>query len=432
MNRALVLQLARFGDLVQSKRLLLSLQASGAEVHLCLDESLTGLARRVYPFATLHPVCAHGTGLSGKSPLDQAGALLSRNLPAFRELKALEPDAVYNLNFSPLNFRLAALFDPETVRGHRWVGGQERIGPWASLAMRWSGMRRLGVNIADFWAWHHESPVPADQVNPPAPPWQEGGRGGGLGVVMAGRESRRSLPPPVLAALVGALRSIHGFSRVMLLGSAAEDKAAQALLRELPPRHAEGVTNLCGKTGLAELEDTVAGLDLLLTPDTGTMHLAAHLGVPVLATFLSSAWCWETGPYGLGHTVLQAERECLPCLETRPCPTGVECLQPFADPGLARHLATRQAAHLPPGLLALRSDVDSLGASFTTLAGSDPHAEARARFRSFLLRHLRQGLAAGTGPEIEFSQRLYTERDWLVPDFEQRDEGDDLAFPLSR
>ena len=36
-------------------------------------------------------------------------------------------------------------------------------------------------------------------------------------------------------------------------------------------------------------------LDVLLTPDTGIMHLAAHLGVPVFAFFLSSAWCHETG-----------------------------------------------------------------------------------------------------------------------------------------
>lgn len=413
MNRALVLQLARFGDLVQSKRLLLSLQASGAEVHLCLDESLCGLARRLYPFAELHPVCAHGTALSGKSPLEQAGALLGRNLPAFRKLKAARPDVVYNLNFSPLNFRVAGLFDPGCVRGHRWVDGQEVVGPWARLAMRWSGMRRLGINIADFWAWHHPAPVAASEVNPVAQ-----GRGGGLGVVMAGRESRRSLPPGVLAGLIGALRGKLGASTVTLLGTAAEDKAARALLRELPARQAGGVENRCGRTALPELMDIVGGLDLVVTPDTGTMHLAAHLGVPVLATFLSSAWCFETGPYGLGHRVLQAERDCLPCLESRPCPTAVECLQPFADAGLARYLSTRQSAHIPPGLLALESACDELGATFSTQAGTDPHEELRRRFRAFLLRHQSHVAGFAEAPEGDFAQRLYTELDWLTQESE--------------
>lgn len=411
MNHALVLQLARFGDLVQSKRLLLSLQASGAQVHLCLDESLAGLARRVYPFAALHPVCAHGTGLAGKTGMEQAAALLGRNMPVFRELKDLRPEAVYNLNFSPLNFRVVSLFDPDTVRGHCWVGGQEVVGPWARLAMRWSGMRRLGVNIADFWAWHHPAPVAASEVNPPAQ-----GRGGGLGVVMAGRESRRSLPPGVLANLIGTLRSRLGNSRVALIGTSAEDKGARALMRELPARQADGVENLCGRTGLAELCDVVGGLDLLLTPDTGAMHLAAHLGVPVLATFLSSAWCFETGPYGQGHRVLQAERDCLPCLESRPCPTNVECLHPFADPMLVRYLSTGQTTHLPQGLLDMDSAFDGLGATFAARAGADPHVELRKRFRAFLLRHLRREDGFSSGPEGDFAQRLYLERDWLAPD----------------
>ncbi len=423
MNRALVLQLARFGDLVQSKRLLLSLRAEGAEVHLCLDESLAGLARRVYPFAVLHPICAHGTGLAGKSPQEQAGALLTRNLGAFRELKALAPDAVYNLNFSPLNFRVAGLFEPDTVRGHRWVGGQEVVGPWARLAMRWSGMRRLGINIADFWAWHHLDPVAAAEVNPPAQ-----SRGGGLGVVMAGRESRRSLPPSVLAGLIGALRGRLGSSKVTLIGTEAEDKAARALIRELPARQTDGVENLCGRTGLAELCDVVGGLDLLLTPDTGTMHLAAHLGVPVLATFLSSAWCFETGPYGQGHRVLQAERDCLPCLESRPCPTNVECLQPFAEPLLARYLSTGNAAHLPPGLLDLDASFDALGATFTARSGTDPHDELRRRFRAFLLRHLRREEGLSGGPEGDFAQRLYSEMDWLTAEGGALPQGD--AFDL--
>lgn len=413
--RLLVIQLARFGDLVQTKRLLLSLLAlPGAEVHLCLDESLAPLARRIYPDCILHPVTAHGTALARLPFAEQAKALLSANIPAFQTLRGIPFDTVYNLNFSPLNFRLASLFDPARVRGHRWISGQEEVGQWARLAMRWSSARRLGINIADFWAWHHPQPIAAEAVNPPAQ-----GRGGGLGVVMAGRESRRSLPPRELALLVGGLLDLRPGQGLTLLGSAAEGKAAAQLLRELHPRHAATVKNLCGATDLCGLIDVVGGLDLLLTPDTGTMHLAASLGVPVLAAFLSSAWCFETGPYGLGHRVLQAELHCLPCLESQPCGMGVACLRPFADAGIIRHLATGEAKHLPDGLLAFDSAFDGLGASFTLRGGADADASRRAELRNFLLRHLRQAGGWSDGVSHELAGRLYAEMDWFLPDSEQ-------------
>lgn len=412
MTACLVIQLARFGDLVQTKRLLLSLCAEpDSEVHLCLDESLAPLARLLYPSVVLHPVTAHGTALAKLPPGEQARLLLEKNVPAFRQLAGIDFARVYNLNFSPLNYRLAGLFDPERVRGHVWRNGQEIVGQWARLAMRWSSMRRIGLNIADFWAWHHASPVPAAAVNPVAQ-----GRGGGLGVVLAGRESRRSLPPKVLAALVTALLDLRGDAAVTLLGSTAELHAARQLERELPARHVRVLRNLCGATGWAGLVDTVGGLDLVLTPDTGTMHLAAHLGVPVLATFLASAWCFETGPYGLGHTVLQANLDCAPCLESQPCPSQVACLRPFSDTGLVRYLSTNEASRLPPGLTALASQTDALGQSFSALAGPDPQAGLRAHFRDFLREHLGAGQGEPSAVLNELAERLYTERDWLIPD----------------
>ncbi|MBU1230879.1 MAG: glycosyltransferase family 9 protein [Proteobacteria bacterium] len=415
MSQQLVIQLARFGDLVQTKRLLLSLCAEpGSEVHLCLDESLAPLARLLYPLVHLHPVCAHGTALARLPAEEQARILLAKNVPAFRELADIPFERIYNLNFSPLNYRVAGLFEPQRVLGHVWSKGQEIVGQWARLAMRWSSMRRIGLNIADFWAWHHVSPVDSAEVNPPAL-----GRGGGLGVVMAGRESRRSLPPKVLASLVTALLDLRGDESLTLLGSRAEHHAARQLERELPGRHARVLRNLCGATNWSGLVETVGGLDLVLTPDTGTMHLAAHLGVPVLATFLSSAWCFETGPYGQGHMVLQANLDCTPCLESQPCTSQVACLRPFGESGLLRYLSTREEGHLPDGLTAFNSDTDALGQTFAPLAGPDPQADLRVSFREFLAAHL--GLAGqGRASSVlhELAERLYTERDWQAPDRE--------------
>jgi len=52
---------------------------------------------------------------------------------------------------------------------------------------------------------------------------------------------------------------------------------------------------------------------VLVCPDTGPMHLATAVGTRVVALFMSTAYYPETGPYGEGHYVLQADLPCLPC-----------------------------------------------------------------------------------------------------------------------
>ena len=70
--------------------------------------------------------------------------------------------------------------------------------------------------------------------------------------------------------------------------------------------------NLAGKTTLRELAYLYTRCRLVVTTDTGPMHIAAAMGVPVVALFGPTA-PWRTGPYGKGHTVLQEKLECSPC-----------------------------------------------------------------------------------------------------------------------
>ena len=59
MSAFLVLQAARFGDLVQSKRLIRTLEQRG-RVHLGVDAGLVPLARLLYPAAEVHGLRLHG------------------------------------------------------------------------------------------------------------------------------------------------------------------------------------------------------------------------------------------------------------------------------------------------------------------------------------------------------------------------------------
>lgn len=85
------------------------------------------------------------------------------------------------------------------------------------------------------------------------------------------------------------------------------------------------MNDLVGKTTLAELAAELMRCDLLLTNDTGTMHLAASLGVPVVALF-GSTEPDLTGPLGDSHQVLRHHVSCSPCF-LRECPIDFRCMK---------------------------------------------------------------------------------------------------------
>jgi heptosyltransferase II len=83
--------------------------------------------------------------------------------------------------------------------------------------------------------------------------------------------------------------------------------------------------NRIGRTTLDQLIDELRECRLVLTNDTGTMHLAALLGVPVVAIF-GSTEPRLTGPLGDGHMILRHHVECSPCF-LRECPIDFRCMK---------------------------------------------------------------------------------------------------------
>ena len=69
---------------------------------------------------------------------------------------------------------------------------------------------------------------------------------------------------------------------------------------------------------LGQLAAVMAQLDLLVTNDSGPMHLAAAVGTPCVALF-GPTDPTRTAPAGLGHEVLYTGRWCSPCFRRR-CP----------------------------------------------------------------------------------------------------------------
>lgn len=408
MKDVLVIQAARLGDLLQTRRLVLTL-AAGHRVHLAIDRNLAGLARLIYPFAETHELYLHS------SP-DQAA--LARNRAVFAHLRKLDFQFVYNCNFSSLTASICRLFEMRRIRGYRpWRCSDDGIGrsPWARAGFVAGSMRKIAtLNLVDFWGLFAPEPVSPLAVNPAA-------KGGaqGLGVAVAGREQRRSIPVDVLAEVIRIADQLRRPGRIILFGTAADAPQARKLMKLLRPETQARTEDLCGKTDLMQLYQAVAGLDMLITPDTGIMHLAAFAGVPVLAIFLSSALCHETGPYGQGHLILQTDTVCGPCLESAGCAFDLACVKSLRGPGFARTVAQALAGVKPapqPGLQVWQTGFDELGARPVLIGGVDEHAQRRSYCREIIASFAGLDVAqADTEAYMALLRQFVPESEWMLP-----------------
>lgn len=116
-------------------------------------------------------------------------------------------------------------------------------------------------------------------------------------------------------------------AQVVLMGTAADVPVCGEIANAVNS-HGDGpaAINLAGRTSLVEMGSWLAGMDLVIGNDSGPIHFAAALGVPVLAVF-GPTDPRRTGPYGAGHRVVVADVSCRPC-HRRECRYAVtHCLE---------------------------------------------------------------------------------------------------------
>ncbi len=99
----------------------------------------------------------------------------------------------------------------------------------------------------------------------------------------------------------------------------------EALGAEIAAALGQRCLNLIGQTTLEQLIEELRKCRLLLTNDTGTMHLATLLGVPAVAVFGSTEPSL-TGPLGRKSRVVRHQVECSPCF-LRECPLDFRCMK---------------------------------------------------------------------------------------------------------
>ncbi len=164
-----------------------------------------------------------------------------------------------------------------------------------------------------------------------------------VAVCPGARWESKVYPPQKFAAVLDRLAQDAGIAQPVLVGSRDMDSLCAGIVSACT--RAKPV-NLCGKTSLRELAALLDVSSLLLTCDSGPMHIAAAQGTPVCAV-LGPTDPRRTGPYGQQANVVSGDCELMPCLKRR-CPgMGNKCM---------RDLSPQRVAEKALALLAMTAD----------------------------------------------------------------------------
>jgi len=134
-----------------------------------------------------------------------------------------------------------------------------------------------------------------------------------LALQLGASDERKRWTPEQFAAMASRLPDHAG--RIVLVGSAAE--------RSLGARAAAGLSrphlNAIGETSVVELAALLRRCRLLVTNDTGTMHVATAVGTRVLDLSTGPVFVHETGPYAVGSLAVEPSMSCFPCAAGATC-----------------------------------------------------------------------------------------------------------------
>ncbi len=166
---------------------------------------------------------------------------------------------------------------------------------------------------------------------------EAGARSNGLRVAVgagASYGSAKCWPPDRFAKALNSFLS-HRDADVILFGTPGETPVTDAIAAELR----QSPINLTGKTSIGELPALLSQCHLFLGNDSGAMHVAAAVGLPVVAIF------GPTDPEGTSPvtpcaTIVHQKPYCSPCFLRR-CPTDHRCMNAVAPPMVEAAMLSR-------------------------------------------------------------------------------------------
>ncbi|MBH0178954.1 MAG: glycosyltransferase family 9 protein [Nitrospira sp.] len=318
MGRALIVQLARLGDLLQTLPAITAITSADSSLSLDLlcpaplspiGRMLPGITRVLEwdgPAWRQRGQDA-GTGLH-QEHLNDAERRIS-------ELSSHRYDRAYVLNQHPRALLAGALLARE-MKGPRLHGPlSEQPTPWASYVRDVAANRRgCRVHLADAFCglcgvYPPGTPgILRRSPYPLTPDLESIGKQGGpwIGLIVGAGADERLVPIEVWQRWILQFMAAAPAGRVVLVGQECE--RARSIQDLLPSSSLGRLWDATGRTSLPELAEILGRCHIVIGTDTGPLHLAAAVGARVIGWYFARARVHETGPYGTDHLVWQAHQ----------------------------------------------------------------------------------------------------------------------------
>ena len=327
MKQVLIINITRMGDLVQTVPLIRRLQHEwpGVAIDLVVDT-------RFAPVAVLLPGLRTVIAYDFQRLIDESRSMAKDVVALYQDLASwakplvdVRYDRVVNLTFNRRSGLLAGYVNAPDIRGVANAPDGTTIvrNPWMGYFTDLHHHRRFNCfNLVDLYALGGSGPGPFSPLTVSVPTdaaewarallarvtplvW--------IAVQVGASEPIKAWRPEYFGQTMAAIsRQIEaGF---VLIGTSKEKEAVQQACAVY--RAAGGTGPLCDQVNRTNLSQLVGLLDhcqLLLTNDTGPMHLAVGVGTPVIDLSVGHVDFRETGPYGPGHWVVQPDLACAPC-----------------------------------------------------------------------------------------------------------------------
>ncbi len=312
-RRILLLRLERIGDLLMALPAIADVRALApdAGIDLVVGSWNADLARAIDPVTRVQVLDAEWLAREG------GGLGLPALARAARQWRGARYDLAINFEPDVRSNLLIAMSGAAWTAGYRSSGGGALLDvalDYDTQAHTTDNARRLVATI--FGRTPPAGSGPALSV--PAEAHQRASRmlgdprGPLVGVHASGGRAIKQWEPDRFAEVAHRLIATTG-ATIVLSGSAGDRALVDRVKQALPAAH---VIDVAGELDLPTLASVLERLDLLITGDTGPMHLAAAVGTPIVAVFGPS----EPGRYrprGPRDRVVRIDLPCSPCNRIR-------------------------------------------------------------------------------------------------------------------
>jgi heptosyltransferase-1 len=347
--KVLILKPSSLGDVIHALPVLRLLRRHlpHAEVHWWIDRRLAPLLDGDPDLASIIPFDRKGwlSLASWRRLLDTIHGLRNQQFDWVIDLQGLARSA----GMAWLaNGKLTVGLDTTREGARGFYDLAVRRASWDTHAVDWylAVLARLGVPVDREFSWMPPRQEAWEKIRAC---WPVDARRWIL-LQPGARWQNKRWPAPHFVALAKQLSQSHPEYHFAVMGGGEDKPLGAEISGSLPGR----CLDLTGALSLPEMVEWIRAGELMVTNDTGPMHVAAALGKPLVALFGPTEPA-RTGPYGQVRNALQLRLPCVPCMRQH-CwnPERMECLEK-----LAPALVAQTVAQLLPGSKPCRAEASA-------------------------------------------------------------------------